>query len=61
MSKNLSGVLFFCDFFVFPKNLKELLENLKDNGVPSGMTDEAYFDVIIDLEDAIDKATEGEE
>ncbi len=43
------------------KNLEELLENLKDYGVPDGMTDGAYFDVIVDLESAIDKATEREE
>lgn len=43
------------------KSLKELLENLKDYGTPDGMTDGAYFDVIIDLESAIDKAIENEE
>lgn len=43
------------------KSLKELLEAIKDYGVPDGMTDEAYFDVVIDLESAIDKAIENEE
>lgn len=43
------------------KKLEGLLEEVKDFGVPVGMTDEAYFDVVIDLESAIDKATENEE
>lgn len=43
------------------KSLKELLETIKDYGVPDGMTDGAYFDVVIELETAIDKAIENEE
>lgn len=43
------------------EKLEGLLEEVKDFGVPVGMTDEAYFDVIVDLESAIDKATENEE
>lgn len=43
-------------------SLEELLETIKDYGAPDGMTDEAYFDVVIELETAIDKAIEnGEE
>lgn len=43
-------------------SLEELLEKIKDYGTPDGMTDEAYFDMIISLESAIDKAIEnGEE
>lgn len=38
------------------EKLEGLLEEVKDFGVPVGMTDEAYFDVIVDLEDAIEKA-----
>lgn len=43
------------------EKLEGLLEEVKDFGVPVGMTDEAYFDVVIDLESAIDRATENEE
>ena len=44
------------------EKLEGLLEEVKDYGVPDGMTDEAYFDVVIDLESAIDKAKdEGEQ
>lgn len=42
-------------------SLEELLEKIKDYGTPDGMTDDAYFDVVIDLEDAIDKAKDDEE
>lgn len=38
------------------EKLEGLLEEVKDFGVPVGMTDEAYFDVIVNLEDAIEKA-----
>lgn len=43
------------------RSLEELLEKIKDYGIPDGMTDDAYIDVIIDIEDAIDKAKEDEE
>lgn len=42
-------------------SLEELLEKIKDYGTPEGMTDDACFDVIIDIEDAIDKAKGDEE
>lgn len=38
------------------EKLEGLLEEVKDFGVPVGMTDEAYFDVIVNLEGAIEKA-----
>lgn len=41
--------------------LEILLADLKDDGVPEGMTDQAYFDVVIDIESAIDTAKENEE
>ena len=42
--------------------LEGMLEEIKDYGVPDGMTDEAYFDMVISLESAIGKAIEnGEE
>lgn len=40
------------------KKLEGMLEEIKDYGTPDGMTDEAYFDMIVDLESAIDKAIE---
>lgn len=43
------------------EKLEGLLEEVKDFGVPVGMTDEAYFDVIVNLEDAIEKAQDDEE
>ncbi len=43
------------------EKLEGLLEEVKDFGVPVGMTDEAYFDVIVNLEDAIEKAKDDEE
>lgn len=44
------------------KKLEGILEKIKDYGVPDGMTDEAYFDMVISLESAIGKAIEnGEE
>lgn len=43
------------------EKLEGLLEEVKDYGVPDGMTDEAYFDVVIDLESAIDRAKDDEE
>lgn len=43
------------------EKLEGLLEEVKDYGVPDGMTDEAYFDVVINLESAIDRATEDDE
>lgn len=43
------------------EKLETLLAELKDYGVPEGMTDQAYFDVVIDIESAIDKAKENEE
>lgn len=44
------------------KKLEGMLEEIKDYGVPDGMTDEAYFDMVISLESAIGKAIEnGEE
>ena len=43
------------------EKLEGLLEEVKDYGVPDGMTDETYFDVVIDLESAIDKAKDGGE
>ena len=43
------------------EKLEGLLEEVKDYGVPDGMTDEAYFDVVIDLESAIDRTTEDDE
>ncbi len=42
------------------EKLETLLEELKDY-VPEGMTDQAYFDVVIDIESAIDTAKENEE
>lgn len=43
------------------EKLETLLADLKDYGVPEDMTDQAYFDVVIDIESAIDKAKENEE
>lgn len=40
------------------QTITELLEEMKEYGTPYGMTDETYFDVIIDLEDALEKAIE---
>lgn len=42
------------------EKLETLLAELKDY-VPEDMTDQAYFDVVIDIESAIDKAKENEE
>lgn len=42
-------------------SLEELLEQIKDYGTPDGMTDDACFDVIIDIESAIDRAKDDEQ
>lgn len=41
-------------------NLEKLLAKIKDYGVPDGMTDDAYFNVVVAIEDAIDKAKDDE-
>ena len=40
------------------QTITELLEEMKAYGTPYMMTDEAYFDVVIDLESALEKAME---
>ena len=43
------------------RKLSTFLEELKDYGVPDGMTDQTFFDVVVGLESVIDKAIENEE
>ena len=38
--------------------ITELLAEMKAYGIPYMMTDKAYFDVVIDLESALEKAIE---
>lgn len=43
------------------QTISELLEEMKEYGTPYMMTDKAYFDVVIDLESALEKAIKNEE
>lgn len=45
----------------FIKRLTSFLEELKDYGVPDGMTDQTFFDVVVGLESVIDIAVENED
>ena len=40
------------------QTISSLLEEMKVYGTPYGMTDEVYFDVVVDLESALEKARE---
>ena len=40
------------------QTLTVLIAEMKDYGTPYMMTDQTYFDVMIDLEDALEKAIE---
>ena len=43
------------------RELETTLDKIKDYGVPDGMSDDSYFDVIILIESAIDKAKGAED
>lgn len=40
------------------QTLTALISEMKEYGTPYMMTDQAYFDVMVDLEDALEKAIE---
>ena len=42
------------------QTITELLAEMKEYGTPYMMTDKAYFDVVIDLESALEKAIEND-